>query len=48
MRALSFADAKSDIDAITKPNKTPEIVDTAEAIGCISLDEKLAIVGQTT
>lgn len=44
---LSLADANSVIDAITKPNKTPDIVETADAIGCISFAERAATVGQT-
>lgn len=43
---LSVADANKEIEAITKPNKIPDNVDTAEAIGCISLLVKLDITGQ--
>ncbi|MHA6964692.1 hypothetical protein [Zobellella denitrificans] len=44
---LSLADANRVIDAITKPNKTPDIVETADAMGCISLADRSATLGQT-
>jgi nitrogen regulatory protein PII len=40
-----LAEANRDIEAITKPNNMPDIVETAEAIGCISFEVKFEIVG---
>ena len=36
MSLLSFAEANREIEAITKPNRIPDKVEIAEAMGCIS------------
>ncbi len=45
-KVLSLADAKRVIEAITKPKSTPDMVETAEAIGCISFADKADIDDQ--
>jgi len=42
---LSFAEAKREIEAITKPKSMPDNVDTAEAMGCISFEVNFETTG---